>query len=130
MRDEPLPVQAVVAVERRDRVVEPVDHVLKVGFGADRISIAMGDQVGLGREARRVAGRAASGGVVHVGGADVDVPFARNLCEPGVADVHDVVHPGLDRLRRFIVGGHGQHAGPQDVVGMVGVDLEVVGARA
>ena len=126
-RDEPLPVQAVVAVERRDRVVQPVDHVLKVGLGADRIAVAVGDQVGLGREARRMAGRAAGGRVVHVGGADVDVSFAGDLREPGVADVHDVVHPGLDRLRRLIVGGHGQHPRAQDVVGMVGVDLEVVG---
>ena len=125
--DESLPVQAVVAVERRVRVVEPVDHILKVGFGADRIAVAVGDQVGLGRKARRMAGRAASGRVVHVGGADVDVPLARHLGKPGVADVHDVVHPGLDRLRRLVVGGHGKHAGAQDVVGMVGVDLEVVG---
>ena len=109
-RDESLPVEPLISVERRDRVIEPVDHILEIGLGADRIPIAMSDEVGLGREARRMAGRASRRRVVKVVRADVDVPLAGDLGEPGVADVHDVVHPGLDRLGRVVVGRDGQDA--------------------
>ncbi len=124
--DESLPVESLIAIHRRDRVVQPVDHILEIRFGSDRIAVPVCDEVGLGREARCVAGGASRRRVVQVIRADEDIPLPRDLREPGVADVHDVVHPGLDGLRRVVVGRDGQHSRPQDVIGMVGVDFEVV----
>ena len=76
-RDESLPVETVIAIEWCDRVVNPIDYILEIGFGSDRIAVAVGDEIGFGREARRVAGRASGRGVVQVVSPDVDVPLAR-----------------------------------------------------
>ena len=75
-----------------------------------------------------MAGGAAGSGVMDIVGPDEDVTRTGDLGEPGVADVHDVVHPGLDGQRRFVVRRDWQDPRAENVVGMVRVDLEVVGS--
>ena len=125
-RDVAMPVQAGVAVERGGAVGDAVDHVEERILRMDRVAGATRGEGGLGGEARGVAAGAAEARLVEVGGADEAVPLARDLPQPGVARVQDVVQAGLDGLRRIIERGDVGRSRPQDVGGVVGVHAEVV----
>ncbi len=89
----------------------------------------MSGQVGLGRKTRGMTGCAAGGRISACWQSGQRCLLAMDLRKPGVAHVDDIVHAGLPRRPPpgRSKGGGGKTPRAQDVIRMVGVDLQIVG---